>query len=308
MPPAKAARPPPAPMQEQDGTGTLPSWLTDGVMPKAASENFSVASRYLPRATREHLLAIYGFARLVDDLGDESPGDRSAALTWLEGELDRVYGGEPIHPLMRRLVPTVRRFHIPRRPFQRLIQANRQDQTVTVYATFEDLVAYCELSANPVGHLVLYVLEAASPKRMALSDAVCTGLQLVEHWQDVAEDLRRGRVYLPQEDLERFGCSREDLAAPPAGAPVRRLMAFEVKRARDLLDRGVPLAADLGGRAGLAVAGFVAGGRAALDAIARAGYDVLSGPPRASRARRGLVFLGTVAGLWFGGGRRRRGA
>jgi squalene synthase HpnC len=275
-------------------------------MPKAGSENFAVASRFLPRATRHHLVAVYGFARLADDLGDEAPGDRSAALAWLEGELDLVYEGEPIHPLMRRLVPTVRRFDIPRQPFQRLIEANRQDQTVSVYATFDDLVAYCELSANPVGRLVLYVLESATPKRMALSDAVCTGLQLVEHWQDVAEDLGRGRIYLPQDDLERFGCSREDLAAPRAGIELRRLMAFEVGRARDLLDRGAPLAPDLGGRAGLAVAGFVAGGRAALEAIAHAGYDVLSGRPRPSKARRTVVFLRTVPGLWFGGGRARR--
>jgi squalene synthase HpnC len=263
-----------------------PTWLTDRVMSRAADENFPVASRLLPRATRGHLLAVYGFARLVDDLGDEAPGDRSRLLDWLEGELDLVYAGEPTHPLMRRLEPTVRRFAIPRGPFDRLIAANRQDQAVAGYADFDDLLAYCELSANPVGHLVLYVLEAATAQRMALSDCVCTGLQLVEHWQDVAEDLRRGRIYLPRRDLERFGCTREDLAAPRAGNAFRRLMAFEVGRAGELLDRGAPLARDLGGRGGLAVAAFVAGGRSALDAIGRAGYDVLSRSPRPSKRRR----------------------
>jgi len=266
-------------------------------MAKAARENFPVASRLLPRDTRGHLLAIYGFARLVDDIGDEASGDRVALLDWLEGEVDRVDAGTPTHPLMRRLVPTVRRFEIPREPFHRLIAANRQDQEVRLYATFDDLAAYCELSANPVGHLVLYVLRAATPERMALSDSVCTGLQLVEHWQDVAEDLTRGRVYLPQDDLTRFGCSREDLRAPRPSRAFRRLMAFEVGRARSLLEEGAPLARELGGRAGFAVAAFVAGGRSALDAIARAGYDVLSVRPRPSRAWRAWTLVRTLLEL-----------
>ncbi|TML02143.1 MAG: squalene synthase HpnC [Actinobacteria bacterium] len=267
------------------------------VMARATRENFPVASRLLPRNTRRHLLAIYGFARLVDDIGDEAAGDRVALLDWLEGEVDRTYAGTPTHPLMQRLVPTVRRFQIPRQPFDRLIAANRQDQEVRTYASFDDLVAYCELSANPVGHLVLYVLGAATPKRMALSDSVCTGLQLVEHWQDVAEDLARRRVYLPQEDLERFGCPVEGLGASRPSRAFRRLMAFEVGRAGTILDEGAPLARDLGGRAGFAVAAFVAGGRSALGAIARAGYDVLSVRPRPSRARRAWTLVRTLAGL-----------
>jgi len=266
-------------------------------MARATRENFPVASRLLPRDTRRHLLAIYGFARLVDDIGDEAAGDRVALLDWLEGEVDRTYAGTPTHPLMQRLVPTVRRFQIPRQPFDRLIAANRQDQEVRTYASFDDLVAYCELSANPVGHLVLYVLGAATPKRMALSDSVCTGLQLVEHWQDVAEDLARRRVYLPQEDLERFGCPVEGLGASRPSRAFRRLMAFEVGRAGTILDEGAPLARDLGGRAGFAVAAFVAGGRSALGAIARAGYDVLSVRPRPSRARRAWTLVRTLAGL-----------
>jgi squalene synthase HpnC len=268
------------------------------VMEQAGRENFPVASRLLPREDREHLLAVYGFARLVDDLGDEAPGDRGRLLDWLEAELDRAYDGSARHPLMVRLGRTIRARALPREPFLRLIAANRQDQTVSRYRTFADLAAYCELSANPVGHLVLHVLRAATPERMRRSDDVCTGLQLTEHWQDVAEDLRRGRVYLPQEDMERFGCLEEDLRASRPSPAFRRLMAFEVARARGLLDRGAPLAGNLGGRAGFAVAGFVAGGRAALDAIERAGFDVLGRAPRPSPWNGVAVLSRTLAASW----------
>jgi squalene synthase HpnC len=267
---------------------------TGAIMAKAGRENFPVASRFLPARTRDHLLAIYGFARLVDDLGDEVEGDRLAQLDWLERELDLVFVGTPQHPLMRRLVPTVRRFDLSDEPFRKLIQANRQDQTVASYATFQDLLAYCELSANPVGHLVLSVLEARTPERTRLSDSVCTGLQLTEHWQDVSEDLGRGRIYLPQEDLIRFGCTVADLRAARPSERFKRLMAFEVDRARKLLDEGDLLARDLRGRARVAVAAFVAGGRSALDALARAGYDVLGGRPRPSRAARASELVRTL--------------
>jgi squalene synthase HpnC len=283
-------------MTEPAVDSSLDSSLDAGtILAKSGRENFPVASRLLPRQTRDHLLAVYGFARLVDDLGDESPGDRLAQLDWLERELDRVYRGTPEHPLMRRLRATVYRFDLPDEPFRRLIEANRQDQRVTSYQTFHDLLAYCELSANPVGHLVLYVLEAETPARMKLSDAVCTGLQLTEHWQDVREDLVRGRVYLPQADLARFGCTADDLAATRPSEPFRRLMAFEVDRTRTFLDEGAPLAADLRGRSRMAVAAFVAGGRSALDAIARAGYDVLGASPRPSKMVRVWALLTTLA-------------
>jgi squalene synthase HpnC len=265
------------------------------VMAKAAGENFPVASRVLPRRQREHLLALYGFARLVDDAGDEAPGDRRGLLDWLDEEVDRVYDGEPTHPLMRRLATTVRACAIPPDPLRALIAANRQDQDVHEYETIDDLLGYCALSANPVGHLVLHVFDAATPERLELSDAVCSGLQLVEHWQDVGEDLERGRVYLPREDLRRFGVTRDDLAAPTAGEPLRRLLAFEVARARQLLDRGAPLIRTLRGRPALAVAAFVAGGRSALDAIAGGGYDVLGATPRPTRRRRAAALARTLA-------------
>ncbi len=254
-------------------------------MAKAGGENFPVAPVLLGRRLRGHLLAVYGFARLVDDLGDEAKGDRLAQLDLFEQDLARIWSGTPRDPLLVRLQPTVREFSIPPEPFQRLIEANRQDQRVSRYQTYQELLDYCVLSANPVGHLVLYVFGRATPERMRLSDAVCTGLQLVEHWQDVAEDLARDRVYLPREDLAAFGCDERDLAALHASGRLRKLLAFEAGRAAALLDEGAPLIGLLTGRARLAVTGFLAGGRAALAAIADAGYDVLPGPPKPSRPR-----------------------
>jgi squalene synthase HpnC len=268
-------------------------------MRKARSENFTVAGRLLPRALREHLLAIYGFARLVDDSGDESPGDRLALLDQLEADVDRIFlGHQPQHPLMRRIAATVWRFSIPAAPLRALIEANRRDQRQTSYETFDDLLGYCELSANPVGRLVLHVFGASTPVRCRLSDAICTGLQLVEHCQDVAEDFARGRVYLPAEDMRRFGCTRADLAAPIGDAPMRALIAFETARAREHLDGGAPLIVTLRGRRALAVAGFVAGGRAAVAAIEHTGFDVLGGAPQATGRQRLAALAATLHEAW----------
>ena len=264
---------------------------------KASAENFPVALRLLPRTYRGHLAAVYGFARSVDDMGDEAaPQERAALLDELEGDVGRLYrmvsrgadggpAGPPRLSVVRALAPAVVACAIPAQPFYDLIAANRQDQVVSRYATFGDLEGYCRLSANPVGRIVLYVFGAATPEREALSDRVCTALQLAEHWQDVAEDLRAGRIYLPQEDMERFGCTEDDLAAPRAAPKVRALMAFEERRARCLLDTGAPIVGTLRGAARLAVAGYVAGGRAALAAIAASGHDVLRATPRPGKAR-----------------------
>jgi squalene synthase HpnC len=286
-------------LSEQGDLTSLPAGVpsAEAVMRKSRLENFRVASPVLPRALRADLYALYGFARLVDDIGDEAEGDRIALLEWLDGELDALYAGLPRHELMQRLLPTVRAHGIPPEPFRRLIEANRRDQEVTRYRTFDELVDYCRLSADPVGHLVLYVFDCATPERMALSDRVCTGLQIVEHLQDVAEDAARGRVYLPLEDMESYGCGIDDLAVRPTPEGVRRVVAFEALRARRLLDEGAPLARRLPWRAGLAVAGFVAGGRAAIAAIERRDHDVLAGPPRASQARRAAAFVSTLIGL-----------
>jgi squalene synthase HpnC len=254
------------------------------VMAQAQSENFPVASFLLGRRQRTQLLAIYGFARLVDDLGDEAEGDRLALLERLERDLDRIYGGDdPEHPVMRALVPTIAACSLPDQPFRRLVEANRRDQTVTRYRSFDELLGYCQLSAAPVGELVLHVFGAASPKRIALSDRVCAALQVLEHLQDVGEDYARGRVYLPREDLSRFGCEEHELAASSVSPRLRELLAFETSRTRSLLDSGALLGRTLPLRPRLAVAGFVAGGKASLDALERAGYEVLAARPRATR-------------------------
>jgi len=269
------------------------------VAAKAAYENFPVALRLLPRRYREHLMAVYVFARTADDIGDQAPAaERLRLLAELEADVGRLYatigepgpapvGGEegPTLPAVRGLARTVTECAIPSQPFVDLIRANQQDQVVTRYRTFDDLAGYCRLSANPVGRIVLHVFGCFSAARAEQSDLICTGLQLAEHWQDVAEDLRAGRIYLPLEDLAVHDCSERDLAASQAGPVVRELMAFEVGRARSLIDAGAPLVGTLRGAARAAVAGYVAGGRAALAAIAAADHDVLAATPRPGRLR-----------------------
>ena len=270
------------------------------VVANASGENFPVALRLLPARHRRHLTNLYFFARLTDDLGDEArPGGDGEAgsplgtaelrlrlLDELAADVDRIYQGKtPTSPVMRAMAETVRECGVPARPLLDLIQANRQDQQVTRYRTFAELQQYCELSANPVGQIVLYIFGVATPERIALSDSICTALQLAEHWQDVAEDLGNGRIYLPGEDLERYGCTEADLAAPTAGPAVRELMIFETDRASRLLDQGAPLVGSLRGAARLAVAGYLAGGRAALAAIRAQRHDVLAGTPRPRKRR-----------------------
>ncbi|MFD3694805.1 squalene synthase HpnC [Streptomyces sp. NPDC058646] len=280
---------------------------TRATLDKARTENFPVAPAFLPRAWREGLMAVYGYARLVDDIGDGDllPGgrdaellgldpaaadDRLAVLDAFEADLLRVFGGsggDPRHPLLLALRPVVRAHGLTPEPFLGLIEANRQDQRVTRYETYEDLAAYCELSAHPVGRLVLSLTGTSTPERIRRSDAVCTALQIAEHLQDVTEDLGRDRIYLPAEDMRRFHVTEADLRAPSAGASVRSLIAFETQRARDLLDEGGPLVGSVHGRLRLLLAGFVGGGRAALGAVTAAGFDVLPGPPKPTKS--GLI-------------------
>jgi squalene synthase HpnC len=240
-------------------------------------------------------MALYGFARLTDDLGDEAEGDRLAQLDWLEAELERAAAGTATHPVMVRLSGLLARRGLDLAPFRDLIAANRMDQSVRRYSTFEDLVGYCRLSANPVGRVVLAVFGADTPERVAWSDDVCTGLQVVEHLQDVAEDLAQDRIYLPLEDLAAEGVGEADLRAASAGPALRRVVATESARARALLRSGIPLAASLRGRHRVAVALFAAGGMAALDAIERAGGDVLGQRCRPRPARLMLRLVGVLA-------------
>jgi squalene synthase HpnC len=263
--------------------------ITSQAAAQAAGENFPVALRLLPARYRRHLAAVYGFARSADDMGDEAPeAERLGLLDELEADLGRLYrSGQdgPRLPVVAALAPAVAECGIPQQPFLDLIEANRQDQVVTRYRTYADLLAYCRLSANPVGRMVLHVFGVATPRREKLSDQVCTALQLAEHWQDVAEDLRAGRIYLPGEDLDSFGVTEADLAAPTAPERVRALVAFEVRRASELLGQGAPIVGTLRGAARAAVAGYVAGGRAAFGAIAAGGHDVLAATPRAGKRR-----------------------
>ena len=274
----------------------------EAVMARAGTENFPVASRLLAPSVRSHLLAVYGFARLVDELGDTGEGDRLAALDWLEGELDAAFRGDASHPLLVQLQQTLSERPLPRAPFERLIEANRVDQRVSRYQTWEQLRGYCKLSADPVGELVLCIFDLATPERIELSNSICTALQLAEHCQDVAEDLQQGRIYMPLDDLERFGATEASLAREHASTPVRALLAFEVARARGLLYDGAPLLRHTRGAAKLAIAAFIAGGHAALDAIERADFDVLAGAPSVSRPRHVLALVATL----LRGGRRGR--
>jgi squalene synthase HpnC len=286
---APAGTGPAGPDASQAGSS---GYQPDGVMSKAAAENFPVALRALPRRYRRHLLAVYQFARTVDDIGDLAPpGDRASLLAGLERDLRHLYepGGpgraRQLHQAVAGLAGTIAECRIPMQPFADLIKANQQDQVVARYRSFTELAGYCELSANPVGRIVLQVFGRSTPERVLLSDSICTGLQLAEHLQDVAEDLRAGRIYLPADDMAGHGVSEQDLAARTASGPVRELIAFEVRRTRMLLDAGAPLVGTLRGVPRLAISGYLAGGRAALAAIARADYDVLAGPPRPRKSR-----------------------
>jgi squalene synthase HpnC len=276
-------------------TSSLSSRPRERLRAKERAENFPVALLVLPRAYRRDLRAIYDVVRVIDDLGDDAPGDRSALLRDFAADLAAAWNGQsPAARPVRQLLPVIRRRQLSLAPFEQLVEANLMDQTVSSYQRFDDLLHYCALSAAPIGRMVLEVFEQASPEQVARSDRVCTALQLLEHWQDVAEDYRAGRTYLPQEDLTSFDVTAVDLSGPTTSGALRRLIRFETNRANDLLESGSPLVASLRGWARLAVAGYVAGGRATVQALHRADGDVMPGPPR---PRRRDVLRHLAAGL-----------
>jgi squalene synthase HpnC len=249
------------------------------------AENFPVALRILPVTVRQHLLTVYDVARVIDDTGDElaehAPGDRRRRLLALRGQLHRAWDEHPpTVGLLGRLAGTVRACRLEREPFDQLIEANLQDQTVARYRRFPDLLGYCALSAEPIGRLVLAVFGASTPATVALSDPACSALQILEHCQDIGEDHRQDRIYLPQEDLARFGVPESDFAAAAASPALRALVRFEAERAGDLLRSSRPLVGQLHGWARIAVAGYLAGGLATLDAIRRVSGGVLPEGPR----------------------------
>ena len=252
------------------------------VAARAAGENFPVGSILFPRALRPHIRALYCYARLVDELGDAYEGDRLAALDELEAQVVQAFDGEPSWPVLRNVQPTIREFELPREPFLRLIEANRIDQRVAAYETWDDLKHYCVHSADPCGRLVLGVVRRLDDAELvAASDSVCTGLQLVNFLQDVPRDLELGRVYLPAEDVHRFGGPALDRPSDE----LRELLRFEAERAAALLRAGDVLRAGIGGRLGRAVGLFARGGLAALEALESANWDVFTQRPKPSRAR-----------------------
>jgi squalene synthase HpnC len=251
-------------------------------------ENFSVASWFLPERLRQHFFNIYAYCRIADDLGDEV-GDPEASLQLLDewqAELDACYAGMPRHPVFVALTATVRKFNIPRQPFTDLLQAFRQDQTVTRYETFPDLVRYCRYSANPVGHLVLYLCGYRDHERQALSDCTCTALQLANFWQDVSVDYSKGRIYLPLEDLRRHGVGEEEIASKRNTPAFCEMMRFEVRRAREWFREGWPLSGKVDREFAVDLELFSRGGQEILNAIERQGYAVLGRRPAISKTRK----------------------
>ncbi len=248
-------------------------------------ENFTVASRLMPRRLRQHVSNIYAYCRWADDLADEL-GDSQHSLSmldWWEGELRRCYQGEAVHPVFIALAETIRRFDIPIEPFLDLLVAFRQDQQVTRYDTIEQLLEYCRYSASPVGRLVLYLGRCHTPNRLRLADSICTGLQLANFCQDVARDWDRGRVYLPQNACRRFGYDEAMFSRHDCNDAFRRLLAAQVEQAEGWLRSGTPLASMMPPGLRLPVALFVEGGLATLEAIRRQRYDVWLRRPTVSK-------------------------
>jgi squalene synthase HpnC len=260
-------------------------------------ENFVVASLLLPRELWEPMHHIYAYCRWADDLADEagSPARGLAGVRWWRAELHRCFAGEPRHPVFVALSDTITRFSLPIEPFGDLLTAFEQDQTVTRYQEFEELLGYCRNSANPVGRLVLLLFGYRDEERLHLSDCTCTALQLANFWQDVARDLERGRIYLPLADMERFGYSEQELQARVENSAFRQLMAFQVDRTRELFRQGERLTQRVRPRLRLEIDMFSQGGRLVLDLIEGQGYNVLSRRPSISKRQQAGLFVRRLA-------------
>jgi squalene synthase HpnC len=261
-------------------------------------ENFNVVSRFLPKALRPHFHSIYAYCRISDDLGDEV-GDRSAALALLNlwgRELDACYEGRARHPVFVALAQTIRACSIPKEPFADLLSAFRQDQTVTRYESMQDVLGYCRYSANPVGRLVLYACHEVSDENFRLSDATCTALQLANFWQDVRVDFAKDRVYLPQDDMRRFGVSDETISKGIATPEFRDLLRHEVDFARNLFEDGLPLIGRVHRDLAVDLDLFSRGGLEILRAIERQNFDVLSARPAISKRSKLALVLRAIGG------------
>jgi squalene synthase HpnC len=261
-------------------------------------ENFHVATWFLPKRLRPHFQSIYAYCRISDDLGDEV-GDARQSLALLDfwnGELDACYRGEARHPVFVALAETIRVCSIPQKPFADLLVAFRQDQRVMRYRTMDDVFGYCQYSANPVGHLVLYACGYRDPELFALSDFTCTALQLANFWQDVREDDRRGRVYLPLADMERFEVTEQQIHERQFSSEFRNLMQYEVTFAQNLFAQGLPLVNRVDKELAVDLALFSRGGQEILRAIARQNYDVLRARPAISKPCKAALLLRAFAG------------
>jgi squalene synthase HpnC len=265
---------------------------------KSHYENFSVATWFLPKRLRQHFYNVYAYCRISDDLGDEV-GDPQQSLELLEQwetELNACYAGSPKHPVFVALADTVKQFSIPKHEFSDLLIAFRQDQTVTRFETFNDVLAYCRYSANPVGHLVLYLCGYRDVERQRLSDYTCTALQLANFWQDVSVDYGKGRIYLPLEDLRRFGVTGDEIAGRRATPQFVAMMKFEIERARDWFARGLPLVKMVDRELAIDLELFSRGGQEILNAIERQGFDVLRARPEISKSRKLMLVLRAAMG------------
>jgi squalene synthase HpnC len=268
---------------------------------KSHYENFSVATWFLSKRLRQHFYNVYAYCRISDDLGDEV-GDPQQSLELLdqwEAELNACYAGSPKHPVFVALAETVKQFGIPQHEFSDLLIAFRQDQTVTRFETFDDILAYCRYSANPVGHLVLYLCGYSDAERQQLSDHTCTALQLANFWQDVFVDYGKGRIYLPLEDLRRFGVTGEDIAGRRATPQFVAMMKFEIERAREWFARGLPLVKMVNRELAIDLKLFSRGGQEILNAIERQGYDVLRTRPQISKSRKLMLVLCAAMGKFL---------
>jgi squalene synthase HpnC len=259
-------------------------------------ENFSVATWFLPGRLRQHFCNVYAFCRVSDDLADEvgDTGDALALLEQWEAELNACYDGHPKHPVFVALAETVETFKIPKHEFSDLLRAFRQDQTVTRYESFDDLLGYCRYSANPVGHLVLYLCGYNDAERQQLSDFTCSALQLANFWQDVSLDYAKGRIYLPIESLRRFGVSEEDIASNRNTQAFREMMRIEVERARQWFHRGLPLVEKVDQELAIDLELFTRGGQEILNSIERQNFAVLGRRPAISKPRK-LVLVARAA-------------
>ena len=263
---------------------------------KSHYENFLVAGIFCPKPLRQHFYNVYAYCRISDDLSDET-GDPQKALVlldWWESELDSMYRGEPRHPAFVALAETVEKFGIPPDPFRDLLTAFRQDQVTPRWETYADLLGYCKNSANPVGRLVLYLCGYNDAERLALSDQTCTALQLANFWQDVTRDLEKNRIYIPLEDMARFGVTEEQIFARRFSPEFAELMRFEVERARSQFEAGLKLCDLVEKRVRLDIAMFNQGGMEVLRLIEKQGYDTLTARPSVSKKRQMALLASRV--------------